>query len=97
MNGSIQEEMALLSRRGFEFMFHGLDMYCKVMKFWAEYAKLLQGLSSAYWGSLPQQTGAGSLADFSRLQQEQFNTVARSWTDYIKEMSNIYRQGQGAA
>lgn len=93
MDESVQKELALLSRRGFEFMSQGLEMYCNIMKFWTEYARLLQGLSSAYWGSLPQQAGAGSLADFPRLQQEQFNTIARSWTDYIKQMGNMYKQG----
>jgi len=93
MNSSTQKELDLFSRSGFELMAQGFNTYLKVVNFWMEYAKLLRAYQDFFRNmceALPQQTGTGATADFPRLQQEQFNAIARSWTDYIKQMGKAY-------
>lgn len=95
MNSSNLEEIGALSKRGFEFAAQGLNMYCRMASIWMDYTKLFkfyQDLSRAFFGALPLQTGIGSPADLPRLQQDQFNAIARSWSDYIKMMSEVYHQ-----
>ena len=95
MDSSTLKEFDALSRRGFEFMSQGFNTYCRIVNIWMDYArlwKIYQNFFRTFCEMLPQQTGIGNPADFPRLQQEQFNAIARSWTDYIKMMGKVYGQ-----